>query len=98
MFSPTLIMCTTMGGNTRLPRSGSESVRPDVTAVRACITSRSTTRLPAERAVIRSPSRMGTPEEISVPSVRVKRATETFRISMPMTGTLSRKASITLLP
>ena len=91
-------MCTTMGGNTVLPRSGSESVRPEVTAVRAVITSRSTTRLPAERAVMSSPSRIGTPEEISVPSVRVNRATATLRMSMPTTGIFRRNASITLLP
>src|SRR5436305_1409487 len=62
-------MCTTIGGNTVLPFSGSDSVRPEVTAVRACITVASTTRLPADRAVMRSPSRMGTPDEMSVPSV-----------------------------
>jgi hypothetical protein len=41
------------------------------------MTVRSTTRLPAERAVMSRPSRIGTPEEMSVPSVRVKRATAT---------------------
>ena len=41
---------------------------------------------------------MGTPEEIRVPSVRVKRATATLRISMPTTGTFSRKVSMTMLP
>ena len=91
-------MCTTIGGNTVLPFSGSDSVRPVVTAARACITVASTTRLPADRAVMSSPSRIGTPDEMSVPSVRVNRATATLRISIPMTGTFKRNASMTLLP
>ena len=41
----------------------------------------STTALPEVRAVMSKPSRMGTPLEIKVPSVRVKRATAIFRIS-----------------
>ena len=44
------------------------------------------------------PSRIGTPEEIRVPRVRVKRATAILRISMPTTGTFSRKVSIAMLP
>ena len=35
---------------------------------------------------------MGTPEETSVPSVRVKRATDDFRMSSPKTGTLQQEA------
>ncbi len=54
----------------------------------------STVRLPAVFAVTSSASRMGTPEEIIVPSVRVKRATATLRITAPISGifriTLSR--------
>ena len=41
---------------------------------------RSTTVLPAGLATTSMASRMGTPEEIMVPSVRVKRATATLRI------------------
>ena len=78
--------------------SGSASVPPAVTCWRACMTAFSTTRLPAARAVMSRPSRIGTPDEISVPSVRVKRATATLRISMPTTGTLSRKVSMAMLP
>jgi hypothetical protein len=37
------------------------------------------TRLPAVFAVISRPSRMLTPDEISVPNVRVKRETADFR-------------------
>ena len=40
----------------------------------------------------------GTPEETSVPRVRVKRATATFRISVPNTGSLSTRASMSDLP
>ena len=54
----------------------------------------STILLPAVRAVIVSASRMGTPEETSVPSVRVKRAIAVLRIRSPKTGTRSRKPSI----
>ena len=43
----------------------------------------SITALPEVRAVMSKPSRMGTPLEINVPSVRVKRATAIFLISMP---------------
>ncbi len=39
--------------------------------------------LPADLATISSASRMGTPEESMVPSVRVKRATATLRTSGP---------------
>ena len=87
-----------MGGKTGELRSGSARVRPPLTAARACITAFSTTRLPAERAVIRSDSRMGTPDEISVPRVRVKRATATLRMSIPMIGTFSISASMAMLP
>jgi len=45
--------------------------------------------LPADLATISSESRMGTPEESIVPSVRVKRATATLRMSGPNMGSLS---------
>ena len=98
VFSPTLIMWTTIAGKTGVLRSGSASVRPVVTAVRAFMTAASTTRLPADRAVMSNPSRIGTPDARSVPMVRVKRATATFLISVPMTGTFRRIRSMTLLP
>ena len=53
----------------------------------------STTRLPEARAVIISPSRMGTPDEIRVPSVRVKRATATLRITGPKIGIFKKTLS-----
>ena len=62
--------------------------------VRAIMIARSTTLLPAVRAVMTRASRIGTPEETRVPSVRLKRATEDFRMRPPKTGTRSRKRSI----
>ena len=58
----------------------------------------STTALPAVRAVMSRPSRIGTPEEVSVPSVRQNRATAIFRSRIPMTGALSSALSITCRP
>ena len=87
-----------MGGNTVEVFRGSVIVPPAVTTARVVSTAFSTTLLPAVRAVIRRPSRMGTPEEMSVPRVRVNRATATFRIRTPNTGSLSRSASITICP
>ena len=52
------------------------------------------TVLPAVLAVISRPSRIDTPEEISVPSVRVKRDTADFRSMSPSTGALSIRPSI----
>jgi hypothetical protein len=66
--------------------SGSEIVRPLEMLARATMIACSITLLPAVRAVMRSASRIGTPEETSVPSVRVKRATAAFRMSGPKTG------------
>ena len=54
----------------------------------------STTALPEVRAVMSKPSRIGTPLEISVPSVRVKRATAILRISIPISGSFNRMVSI----
>ena len=53
------------------------------------------TALPAVRAVMSRPSRIGTPEEINVPSVRVNRATAILRSSMPISGSFSKRASMT---
>ena len=92
--SPTPIICTTMLGKTPLSFSGSTMVRPSSTALRTFIKDCSSTALPEVRAVIASPSRMGTPEVIRVPSVRVKRATAILRNSMPTTGRFSIKRSV----
>ncbi len=45
--------------------------------------------LPAVRAVMSRPSRIGTPEDISVESVRQKRATATLRTMLPRIGIFS---------
>ena len=55
--------------------SGSAIVLPWLIESRVSITASSITLFPAVRAVMSRPLRIGTPEEISVPSVRVKRAT-----------------------
>ena len=51
-------------------------------------------RLPAVRAVISRPPRMGTPEAMSVPRVRVKRATAPLSSTSPSTGMRSIVASM----
>ena len=56
------------------------------------------TLLPAVRAVISRPPRMGTPEEMSVPSVRVKRATEPLSRTSPSTGMRIMNRSTTRWP
>ena len=58
-------------------------------ALRTFISASSSTALPEVRAVMAKPSRIGTPEVISVPRVRVKRATAILRSSDPMTGIFS---------
>ena len=96
--SPTEIIWVTMGGKTPEIFSGSASVLPSVTEARHWSTAFSTTLLPAVVAVMRSPSRIGTPDCTRVPSVRVKRATATFRRRRPKTGTFSNRASMVDLP
>ena len=53
---------------------------------------------PAVRAVMSRLSRMGTPEEVRVASVRQKRATAILRMRSPRIGILSTMASITRRP
>ena len=48
--------------------------------------------LPAVRAVMSSPSRIGTPEDSSVDSVRQNRATATLRRMLPRIGIFSSDA------
>src|SRR6266571_4244254 len=63
VVSPTLIIWQTMGGKTLLSMRGSAIVRPLEMLVRAVMIARSTTLLPAVRAVMTRASRIGTPEE-----------------------------------
>ena len=58
----------------------------------------STTAFPEVRAVMSRPSRMGTPLEISVPSVRVKRATAILRSNGPTSGIFRTIVSIAMRP
>jgi len=54
--------------------------------LRVTMIASSTMALPAVLAVISKPSRIGTPELISVDSVRQKRATAIFLMMLPSTG------------
>ncbi len=54
--------------------------------------------LPAVRAVMSRPSRIGTPDAISVDSVRQNRATAIFRRMGPRIGIFSVIASTTRRP
>ena len=88
----------TIGGNTFERSSGAAMVSPPAMDWRDSMTALCTTWLPAVLAVISRPSRIDTPELISVPSVRVKRDTADFRITSPRTGALSSRPSIWSLP
>src|SRR6188474_1453141 len=70
--SPTAIICTTIGGKTSVSPRGSLMVLPSSTDLRVAMMASSMMELPAVRAVICRPSRMGTPEEVNVESVRQK--------------------------
>ena len=86
MASPTPIICTTIGGNTLVSDSGCTIVLPSAIFSLVYRMAFSTTALPAVFATTSSASRMGTPELIMVPRVRVKRATATLRTSCPKIG------------
>ena len=73
-------------------------VIPPSTPLRTAMIASSTMALPAVRAVISRPSRMGTPEEISVARVRQNRATAIFCMRMPRIGILSTIRSTTRRP
>ena len=62
------------------------------------MTASSMTALPDVRAVISRPSRIGTPELMSVASVRQNRATAIFRRMSPRIGIFSIVPSTTRLP
>src|SRR3989454_12666135 len=87
-----------MGGKTFDFCSGAAIVSPPAIDARDSITALWITMLPAVRAVISRPSRIDTPEEISVPSVRVKRETADLRSRSPSTGMLSISLAICSLP
>src|SRR5207244_12611688 len=87
-----------MLGKTPDSLNGSTIVRPSSIAFRTFIKASSRTALPDVRAVIAKPSRMGTPDVIRVPKVRVKRATAILRSSMPRIGRLSKSLSKAYLP
>jgi hypothetical protein len=70
-------------------------VSPRSMLLRTFCTASSMIALPAVRAVMSRPSRIGTPEASSVDSVRQNRATATLRMMLPRIGILSTVASIT---
>src|SRR5438067_10151720 len=71
--SPTEIIEITIGGNTFDLASGAAIVSPPAIDARDSMTALWITMFPAVRAVISRPSRIDTPEEMRVPSVRVNR-------------------------
>src|SRR6185295_18153028 len=87
-----------MGGKTFDFCSGAAIVSPPAIDARDSITALWMTMLPAVRAVISSPSRIETPDEINVPSVRVNRETADLRSRSPSTGMLSISLAICSLP
>ena len=91
-------ICVTMGGKTPLSFRGWATVSPLSTPLRTAMIASSMIALPAVRAVISRPSRMGTPEEIRVANVRQNRATAIFRRMIPITGAFSVVASTTRRP
>ena len=68
-------------------------VSPRSMLLRVTITASSMIELPAVFAVISRPSRIGTPEAMSVDSVRQNRATAFFLKMSPIMGALSANES-----
>ena len=66
--------------------------------LRVTMIASSTIALPEVFAVISSPSRIGTPELISVDRVRQNRATAILRMMLPKTGAFSMPLSTTCRP
>ena len=80
-----------MFGKTSESLRGSTRVLPPSTLLRVSMMASSTMALPAVRAVMSRLSRIGTPEEVSVASVRQKRATAILRRMMPRIGRLQHR-------
>ena len=87
-----------MGGNTLVSLSGWAIVSPRSMLLRVDMIASSTMMLPAVLAVISRPSRIGTPELMSVASVRQNRATAILRRMPPSTGAFSNTASMSRRP
>src|SRR3989442_14624418 len=93
---PTAIMEMAIGGNTLDFASGWAIVSPPAIEARESITALWITMFPAVRAVISRPSRIDTPDEISVPRVRVNRDTADLRSTAP--GRLQIDAMLLRMP
>ena len=91
--SPTCTIDTTIGGNTPDDASGSVIDSPSFTASCTVWTARRTTRFAVVSRTITSAWRIGTPEESSVPSVRVNWAIAVRLTSVPITGIFNRTLS-----
>src|SRR5260370_32581735 len=96
--SPREIIGITIGGNTFDLASGAAIVSPPAIEARDSMTALWITMFPAVRAVISRPSRIDTPDEIRVPSVRVKRDTAALRSTSPRMGVLRSSESICSRP
>ena len=73
-------------------------MRPASTDFLTPMIASSTTAFPAVLAVISRPSRIGTPDAVSVASVRQNRATAIFFMMSPRTGVFRMSPSITRRP
>ena len=87
-----------MPGNTPVSFSGAEMVSPRSMLLRVTWMASSMMALPDVRAVMSRPSRIGTPDAISVDSVRQNRATAILRRIAPRIGTFSSIPSTTRRP
>ena len=87
-----------MGGNTPDSLSGPDIVSPPAIEAREFMTASWMTRFPAVFAVISRPSKIDTPDDTNVPSVRVKRATAAFRCRSPRIGKTSISLSMASRP
>src|SRR5215213_9190804 len=88
----------TIGGNTFDFFNGAEMVSPPAIDALDSMIASWMTRLPDVFAVISRPSRIDTPDEISVPRVLVKRLTADFLTTSPSTGILRRSLSTAMVP
>src|SRR5690349_12552514 len=88
----------TIGGKTFDFLSGAEMVSPPAIDARDSMIASWMTRLPDVFAVISRPSRIDTPDEISVPRVRVKRDTADLRTTSPRIGRRSSSLSTAIVP
>jgi hypothetical protein len=93
VVSPTLTICVTSTGNTRVSPNGAATDSPRSIAARVAITASSNTAFPAVPAVISRLSRIGTPTPSNADSVRQNRAAAFRRTMSPIAGSRSTTPS-----